>query len=133
MGIDRIGKPGPPASPPPKGPPNEVRGPSRPSEPERAFEVSRSAQATRAASPVAEVQPPPGALAALDRLRAGEIDANGYVDQKVTEATAHLGSLGPAELEAIRGALRDRIRTDPTLVDLVQAATGRPPEPPRDD
>jgi hypothetical protein len=131
MGIDRIGKPGPPASPPPQGPSNEVRGPLRPSEPERAFEVSRSASAAgRAASPVAAAQASP---AALDRLRAGEIDANGYVDQKVMEATVHLGNLGPVELEAIRGALRDRVRTDPTLVDLVQAATGQAPQPPRDD
>lgn len=128
MGIDRIGKPGPPASPPLKGSPNEVRGSSRPAEPERAFEVSRSAPAT--ASPAAAVQTP---SAALDRLRAGEIDTNGYIDQKVTEATAHLGKLSPAALEAIRGTLRDRIRTDPTLVDLVQAATGQAPRPPRDD
>jgi hypothetical protein len=130
MGIDRIGKP--PTSPVPKGPPSDVRGTSRPSEPERAFEVARSAPAaaTRAASPASTVETP---SAALDRLRAGEIDANGYVDQKVTEATTHLGNLGSAELEAIRGALRDRMRTDPMLVDLLHAASGQAPQPPRDD
>jgi len=130
MGIDRIGKP--PTSPVPKGPSSDVRGTSRPSEAERAFEVGRSAPAaaTRPASPASTVEIPP---AALDRLRAGEMDVNGYVDQKVTEATAHLGNLGSAELESIRSALRDRMRTDPMLVDLLHAASGQAPQPPRDD
>ena len=58
---------------------------------------------------------------------------NGYVDLKVHEATAHLKALPPAELEQLRAALRDRLASDPGLVDLVRAATGAVPKPPTDD
>jgi hypothetical protein len=88
-----------------------------------------SPQASRAehAGPVAP------ARTALERLRAGEIDASQYVDAKVEEATAHLQSLPAVELEAIRKALRERLTTDPALVDLVRGATGQVIPPPRDD
>jgi hypothetical protein len=69
----------------------------------------------------------------LERLRAGEIDVKGYVDAKVQEATAHLGPMPPEKLEQIRAALRDRIGSDPLLVDLVKKATGHVPPPPTDD
>jgi hypothetical protein len=74
-----------------------------------------------------------GPRTALERLRAGEIDANGYLDQKVDEATAHLRRLPPAELAAIRSALRDRMSSDPALVDLFRTATGQAAPPPRDE
>jgi|SRR5579859_874662 len=125
MGIDRIGKHGPPTSSPPK----EVRGPATPSAGERPFEVARQAPPP-AATPADPIRPP---TAALDRLRAGEIDLNGYVDQKIDEATAHLAKLSPVQLEAVRSALRDRIRSDPTFVDLLRTATGQAPELPRDE
>ena len=51
---------------------------------------------------------------------AAQIDMGQYLDLKVDEATAHLAGLPRAELEAIRGALRDRLATDPALVELVQ-------------
>jgi hypothetical protein len=70
---------------------------------------------------------------ALERLRSGEIDLDGYLDLKVQEATGHLGALSPEQLESIRSTLRDRLAADPTLVDLVRTATGRAPKPPHDD
>jgi hypothetical protein len=119
MGIDGIGKK--PPIPPPATPPG---GASPMREAGRPFELSRPAATTQAAG----VEP----LAAtpLDRLRAGEIDVNGYVELKVNEATAHLAALPPSELEAVRSALRDRLASDPTLVDLVRTATGAVPRPP---
>jgi hypothetical protein len=66
---------------------------------------------------------------ALERFRSGQVDVQGYLDLKVDEATAHLSSLPRVELDAIRTALRDRLATDPALVDLVRAATGKVPEP----
>jgi len=86
MGIDRIGKGGPPppaapASSKGAGPSERVRGP----EPSRPFEVrpgDRAAEAAKAA-PIA-----PTGLSPLERLRAGQIDVNGYVDLKVEQATA---------------------------------------------
>ena len=122
MGIDRIGKTGPPVPPP------EVGGSSgvRPSGP--AFQVP-AAQAPAAPT---HVDPTRAAGAALERLRAGEVDLGGYVDLKVHEATAHLSALPAVELEKIRSVLRERLAADPALVDLLHTATGET-LPPVDD
>jgi hypothetical protein len=65
----------------------------------------------------------------LERLRAGQIDVNTYMDQKVTEATAHLRGLRPSELDSIQRMLRDKLASDPALADLVKGATGHMPVP----
>jgi hypothetical protein len=122
MGIDGIGKKGPPVPPTP----GEVGGPARSTGAARPFEVSEGAPAAEAGA----VQAP---RTALERLRAGEIDVNGYVDIKVHEATAHLAALTPAQLEDVRAALRERMASDPALVDLVRKATGAIPQPPPDE
>ena len=122
MGIDSIGKKGPPVPP---GPP-DAKGSGRPTEASRPFEIAGSPPATQAA-------PVEATRTALERLRAGEIDVKGYVDIKVDEATAHLRGLPPADLEHVRASLRDRLATDPGLVDLVHTATGSAPPIPTDD
>lgn len=122
MGIDGIGKKGPPAPPPPK----DAGGPVRSGEATRPFDASKAASAASTNA----VEAP---RTALDRFRAGEIDVNGYVDMKVDEATAHLQALPPSQLEQVKASLRERLTTDPSLVDLVRAATGAVPQPPRDD
>jgi hypothetical protein len=135
MGIDRIGKSGAPAPLP------EVGGasPSGPAGP--AFHVhapSSSVGTPAVGGPSVEGASPAGPAAvpldaavrpvgALDRLRSGEVDLDGYVNLKVDEATAHLSALPSAQLDAIRSALRERISSDPALVDLVRAATGQVP------
>ncbi len=135
MGIDGIGKGGtPPLTPDTqgaggvanKGPAGEtfsatldkVRG---------AEQVDPTRQATSAEAVRAAEGPSP-----LERLRAGEIDVNGYVDLKVEEATRGLEGLSRAELEDIRTMLREQIATDPALMDLVRTATGRVPSPPEE-
>lgn len=126
MGIDGIGKKGPPAAPAAPGTP----GASRTEKAGKPFEVGgseKSGGAARAAEVKAAAGPTP-----LERLRAGEIDVKGYVDAKVQEATAHLGPMPPEKLEQIRAALRDRLGSDPLLVELVKKATGQAP-PPVDD
>jgi uncharacterized protein (DUF2342 family) len=127
MGIDGIGKKGPPSPPPPK----EVRGSTGPRETGRTFEVSKPAP-TGVAGP-AHAGAVEAARTALDRLRAGEVDVNGYVDLKVDEATAHLGKLPAVELDALRRTLRERLSSDPTLSELVRTATGHTPSPPDDE
>jgi hypothetical protein len=122
MGIDSIGKKGPPV--PPTGP--DGAGAARPAEATRPFSVDKAA-------PAASAGPVEAPRTALDRFRAGEVDVNGYVDLKVDEATAHLRMLPPAELERLKSTLRDRMATDPGLLDLVRAATGSTPPLPSDE
>jgi hypothetical protein len=128
MAIDRIGKGGAPASVP------ELGGSSASRPAGQAFvEAGGGPLAASPASPAS-----PAAVAApssaLERLRAGAIDVDGYLNLKTEEATAHLSSLPPVQLEAIRSALRDRLASDPSLVDLVRTATsGAAPRDDRDD
>jgi hypothetical protein len=129
MGIDGIGKKGPPTRPA-QAPPGSVGGVSRPHEASRPFRVSEPSTDASPAEQAGAVAP---ARTALERLRAGEIDAQQYVDAKVGDATAHLQGLPAVELEAIRKALRERLTTDPALVDLVRGATGQVIPPSRDD
>jgi hypothetical protein len=128
MGIDGIGKKGPPS--PPAQTPHTVGGTSPPQEAGRPFQVSKPSLEPSRAEHAGAVAP---ARTALERLRAGEIDARQYVDAKVGEATAHLRGLPAVELEAIQRALRERLTTDPALVDLVRGATGQEIPPSRDD
>jgi hypothetical protein len=125
MGIDRIGRGAPAAAPP-----SETAHACATTEPGRPFEVPPAGTAPGLAPETAAVAAP---KTAVDRWRAGEIDIQGYVEAKVEEATGHLGTLPTADLEAIRAALRDRMASDPTLLDLVRTVTGRAPDPPREE
>jgi hypothetical protein len=68
----------------------------------------------------------------LGRLRAGEVDVHGYIDLKVDQATSALKGLSAAELDEIKSVLRDQMKSDPGLADLVRTATGKMPTPPED-
>jgi hypothetical protein len=116
MAIDRIGKGGPPAEVP-KAEAGKPAGAA-----ERTFEVrAEKAQAAGAAS------------SALEQLRAGKLDVEGYLQMKLDEATAHLQGLLPADLETIRHALRQRLASDPALADLAKQASGQAPPASPDD
>ncbi|HEU4411102.1 MAG TPA: hypothetical protein VFS43_37965 [Polyangiaceae bacterium] len=111
MSIDRIGK-GPGGVQGPQG-----GGPAGPVGGKRAFEVG-SSEATERAS----------ALGPAERVRSGELSLEGYLDLRVDEATRHLeGKLGVSDLSEIRSALKDQLRSDPALRELVKAATGSAP------
>ncbi|HTQ48911.1 MAG TPA: hypothetical protein VMI75_39405, partial [Polyangiaceae bacterium] len=104
----------------------------------RAFEVpgaSKPEGATPAdsATAPATAQTEGAASGAWGAFRSGAIDLNGYLDRKVDDATAHLGQMPAADLARVRAALRERLATDPTLVDLVKSATGSAPRVPDDD
>jgi hypothetical protein len=123
MAIDRIGKGGGlPASP-------EVQPAGGPSSTDRAdapFKVDRSEPARP--ENVEQVS----AASPLGRLRSGEVDVHGYIDLKVDEATTALKGLSTSELDAIKSVLRDQMKSDPGLADLVRTATGKMPTPPED-
>ena len=122
--VDGIGKGGPPrgvgGTPP-------TTGPAKPAETGKTFEVHQTREATAVEAPVNV-----NANGALEQLKAGKIDFNQYVDLKVQEATSHLEGLSPAQLDTIRSMLRDRMATDPELVDLVKQATGQAPSVPEE-
>ena len=124
MGIDRIGKGGPPVPVP------EARGPAGTVPSGQVFEVPAAAAPTQVSAP--HLDPTQVSGSALERLRSGEIDLRGYVDLQVHEATSHLSALPPVDLQRIRSALRERLASDPTLVDLLHTATGEA-LPPDDD
>ncbi len=108
MSIDRIGKGGVPG-PVPAAP---AVGAARAGD---VFSLGKpGAAAAAGVAPVSSV--------ALEQLRSGAIDLGRYLDIKVAEATEHLAMLAPAELDAIQGALRERLASDPGLVELVNAA-----------
>lgn len=130
MAIDRIGK-GAGLPPTPEG--AGTGGASGVSKTDVAFKVDRAdatdaSSATRAAGGVDATSP----TSPLGRLRAGEIDVHGYIDLKVDQATSALKGLSAAELDEIKSVLRDQMKSDPGLADLVRTATGKMPTPPED-
>jgi hypothetical protein len=126
MGIDRIGK-GPPTAAP------EIAGGAgaeKSGAVGKTFEVAPR-EATHGASSVG-----PGGLdpaSPLAKLRAGEVDAKGYVDLQVEAATKGLEGLPPADLAEIKKVLRDQMVSDPGLSDLLRQATGQAPPTPEAD
>ena len=127
MASDRIGKgAGLPAPP-------EVSGTGGPAKTGASFKVDRPdpTTSTSSAERTGGVQQT-GAATPLERLRAGEVDVNGYIDLEVDKATSGLKGLPVAELAEIKSVLRDQMKTDPGLADLVRTATGSMPTPPED-
>ncbi len=112
MGIDGIGKP--PGAGAPVGP-GGVGGASKPTG--ETFRVDKAEQAQG-------VDP-------LSRLERGEINVDQYLDARVDHAVEHLqGRLSPEQLDFVRDTLRDQMKTDPVLVELVRRSTGVVPKEP---
>jgi len=126
MAIDRIGK-GAGLPPTPEG--AGTGGAGGVGKTDATFKVDRP-DATRAerAGGVDATSP----TSPLGRLRAGEVDVHGYIDLKVDQATSALKGLSAAELDEIKSVLRDQMKSDPGLADLVRTATGKMPTPPED-
>lgn len=128
MAIDRIGKGGAPPPTPETGGTDKAH---KTGATEKSFQAElHKGEATKQAGHVDATR----AATPLQRLRAGEIDVNGYLDLKVDEATKHLeaNGLSPHEIDEIKKVLRDQMATDPGLVDLARTATGQIPTPPED-
>ncbi len=118
MAIDPLGRNG---APPPS-PGVDGAGAARPSEAPRPYEVDPQPPKV-----VPVLAPTDLAPSALEQLRAGQIDVNGYVDQKIDEATRHLQGLGAPELTALKEILRAQLVSDPALADLVTQVAGALP------
>ncbi|NRA36128.1 MAG: hypothetical protein HRU17_22645 [Polyangiaceae bacterium] len=60
----------------------------------------------------------------LQRLEQGQITLEQYLDGQVENAVSHLvDKLQPAQLDELRSQLREELRVDPVLVELVRRAT----------
>jgi len=129
MAIDRIGKGAGLPGGAPQAP--EVKPAGGAPSVEAPFKVERSDSAN-AAQRAGSVEAAASPASPLGRLRAGEVDVHGYIDLKVDEATSALKGISPAELDEIKSVLRDQMKSDPGLADLVRTATGKMPTPPED-
>jgi hypothetical protein len=128
MSIDRTGKGPVPGAPQGVGAGADVKSTSVDSAERtgKTFEVGGPA-ATNATAAATDVSP-------ADKVRAGELSLDGYLDQRVAEATRHLdGKLPASDLADIQKMLRSQLATDPTLIEMVRAATGAVPAASQDE
>ena len=117
MGIDGIGRGGPPA-PVPSGPGKAGGAGATPGK-----ELSTVGEADAAAGVSAT-----GQSEALSKLEAGELSLDEYLNAQVQQATQHLqGRVSAEQLTAIQQTLRAEMSSDPALLELVKRATGRTP------
>jgi len=81
-----------------------------------------AARVRTAARPVGE---------SLQRVQRGEMSLDEYLDERAEKALDHVrGKVTPEILETVRSTIREQLRTDPVLVELVRRATGQVPTPP---
>jgi hypothetical protein len=67
----------------------------------------------------------------LEQVQRGDIRLDAYLDVRVADAVGHLeGRLSPEQLEFVKEELREQLRSDPVLIELVRRATGQSPENP---
>ncbi len=66
----------------------------------------------------------------LQKLKRGELSLDEYLDEAAENALLHVkGRVSPEVLENFRETLRESLRTDPVLVEMVQCLTGQTPQP----
>lgn len=64
------------------------------------------------------------------KVKRGEMTLDEYLDERAEQGLAHLkGKVAEATIDAVRFALREKLRTDPELVEAVRQATGMTPQP----
>jgi hypothetical protein len=64
------------------------------------------------------------------KVKRGEMSLDEYLDERAEEGLAHLkGKVADSTLETVRFVLREKLRTDPGLVEAVKRATGMTPQP----
>lgn len=72
---------------------------------------------------------PAGGAELLEQVQRGEVKLDAYLDVRVHDAVGHLeGKLSPEQLEFVKEELREQLRSDPVLMELVRRATGQSPE-----
>ncbi|MGE5783765.1 MAG: hypothetical protein ACM3ZE_04210 [Myxococcales bacterium] len=76
---------------------------------------------------VARVRPAaPVASESLQRFKQGEISLQEYLDERTERALDHVrGWVSPQTLETVRTTIREQLRNDPVVLELVRRATGQ--------
>ena len=65
----------------------------------------------------------------LQKVRRGEMTLDEYLDESTEEAVARVKHLlGPEDLEILRETLREHVRTDPVVVEMIRQMSGQTPE-----
>jgi hypothetical protein len=66
----------------------------------------------------------------LQKVRRGEMSLDEYLDERAELALAHVkGKVTEARLQMLRETVREHMRTDPVVVEMVRRLTGLEPEP----
>jgi hypothetical protein len=64
------------------------------------------------------------------KVKRGEMSLDEYLDERAEQGLAHLkGKFADSTIETVRFVLREKLRTDPGLVEAVKRATGMTPQP----
>jgi hypothetical protein len=66
----------------------------------------------------------------LERLRRGDMSLDEYLDEQVELAIGQLPfKLTHVRIAELRVALRETLRTDPVMTELIEQVTGQSPQP----
>lgn len=61
----------------------------------------------------------------LQKLRRGDMSLDDYLEERVEAALAHVkGRVSGERLQMLREVVREQLRTDPVLVEIVRQVTG---------
>ena len=64
----------------------------------------------------------------LQKVRRGELSLDEYLEERVERALAHVkGKVSDERLLLLRETVREHLRTDPTVVEMVRLLTGQVP------
>lgn len=64
------------------------------------------------------------------KVKAGEMTLDEYIEQRIAEASSHLeGKIPKDTLDNLKFVMREKMRTDPLLVETVRRITGITPRP----
>ncbi len=69
---------------------------------------------------VSHIQPVTSGEGLFNQLRRGEIDAEAYIEARISRATEGLSGLGQEQLAFVKDTLRHQLEEDPTLSKMLE-------------
>lgn len=112
MAIDGIGRP------PIPGAPTSVAGEIPRATSRSEFQIKPAAESGATSSTL------PVGNSLVNQLHAGQLTQDQYLDIRAEEAVRHLvGKVSTEQIDLIRATLRERLSTDPLLINMIRRAT----------